>query len=193
MIAALEGLPLNYEFEVHSGFPGDGGEIHYFPNERAVGSGLTVRFKTQAASWTGFFYEGLLGGITGIGPWVLPAKALVVCRGATYLVDAANPRVFEMLEPDSVFSIAVASDASLVVLGDHSRAVAYSSQGLAWRTARIAHDWLEILSVDSEYVRCRGAFPPDMDDRDFRLDRKTGRPIEDFAIREGEWSQPGAG
>ncbi len=182
MITADGSFDSNYCVEVLEEFP-PVEEIRrfYFPGASTAGGrdGLVIKVtpgQLDGEPWVGVFAFGLLSpkGVSGVFTCPDPHHICVVARGAGYIVAAANPAQYELVEAEPVLGVYPVASSGLLVFADYLRLIAYGQEGLAWRTARLSWDGLQIDEVQGSWLRGKGWSSPENRHVAFAVDLRTG-------------------
>lgn len=171
-------FPHRFTCEVLHEFPGGKGVEHYYPPGQDAGQdGLVVRVRPASGdAWVGMFAFGKIerNGKSCVLSMADPERLCVVAGGAGYVVTAANPLEWEAVPAIPIVDVCPAPSAGLVVFANYTQLMAYSSDGLKWRTKRLAWDRLTIVAVDEKTLVGEYWEPREEEVRRFEVDLGTG-------------------
>jgi hypothetical protein len=154
-------------------------EFVYFP-ARPV---LTVAVAPKRGQrWTGVFGEDYPGGFTGVYTTPDDRSLCVVCSGYGYFVEATDPSAWLRVECVPVRFVIPCPNHGLIVFGDFTEFVGYRFDDaligirleVAWRTARLGWDDLEVTRVTDDRIEGRAWHAPDDRMVGFSVDLATG-------------------
>ena len=171
----------SFELEVLSELPPAGEtRTYYYPGASSAGGydGVMVRVTPQADSpWLGIFAFGHLSpkGLTGQFTMPDTAKFCVVAKGAGYIVDTRSPVDHCIVAAEPVFHACSHREAGLLILADYLKLVAYGAGGLAWTTARVSWDGIEIDRVTKDRLYGTAWSDPLNRQVEFVVDLETGK------------------
>lgn len=177
----------DYTVDLHAELPGSG-QVLEFPKEcPSRPASLVVRIEpTGRQAWFGRFRGGGMthAGVTGAYSWPDPRMVCVACVGSVYLVDVGAPLNAQELDSGMVVDIRPAPHERLILLADTWEVRAYSSDGIAWRTGRIAVDGMRLADiVDGTLDGFARSADDDDEEVPFRIDMTTGRVDGGLVVR----------
>lgn len=105
----------------------------------------------------------------------------MVVNGSGYLVDPTDPQGAQRLGLWPIVDVREAWDG--LMLWSFDRLLAVSEVGVAWMSAKVCLDDLEVLEITDDAVRCRGVFVPG-DASEFVLSADDGSLVAGSAYRE---------
>ena len=173
-----ESFPRRYEAEARSRLETPDALL-YFP-ARPV---LTVAVKPKRGNaWTGAFGEEYPGGLTGIYTTPDDRSLCVVCSGYGYFVETSDPNSWFRVECIPVRFVLPFRKHGLLVFGNFTDFVAYRFDDesidvrleVAWRTARLGWDDLEVAGTTEDRIEGRAWHAPDDRMIGFSIDVQTG-------------------
>lgn len=147
-------LPHNYQCELLNEFPGNASNLLYFPGATTEGGrdGLIVRVTPEDAEpWTGVFTFGDYY----LNEWCstpIPTQLCVIAKGTGFLVNVLNPADSRELQVAPIRAVFQLADRNMLIFNNFTDVFAWNSNGLAWKTDRLASDDLEITRVDSVHI-----------------------------------------
>ena len=113
-------------------------------------------------------------GISGFYKTPNPNTVCCILQGLAYWVPVLSPTSYQVIPSTPVKSIIPILNLKLLIFIDYTRLTAFNESGLAWRTASISWDDIQIDSVDAEYVRGRGWDSPREEFAPFTVELRTG-------------------
>jgi hypothetical protein len=155
-----------FEVVVAPEFPGDGDwRCPFFAYEREgvvqVASGTTWGAPTVVevsladdSRWIGTFAAGGLGGTSGVFATPDPFGLCVVNDGLAYLVDVRYPENGAAPLHWQVEQVVEVREPSRLLLVRFIDMVALGSEGVAWRSPRLAVDDLRVVSTVDGMIEC---------------------------------------
>jgi hypothetical protein len=167
------GLPTDFGVEVDPEFPGTGAwgcpVIAYDSRGQAIdepetrwGTPVIVRFNLdEGEAWVAMFASDGLGQLRQVH--VAPGLRTVVVAGSTaFLVDPHH--IQQAVTPllVGVHQVTECAEPPLLLLVSFTKIVAIGQNGVAWTTARLCLDGLEVLTADRHAIVCAGYGPDDM-------------------------------
>jgi hypothetical protein len=181
-----------YDLVPEPEFPGSGawpfpvfcfdqsGELSTEPMTR-WGAPLVVEIHPfDSPSWVATFAAGGLGGVTGLYACPASSDLVALVDGAGYLVDVAAPDAGAEVAHHQVSQVVgVAGD--LLLLVRFIDIVAIGTNGIAWRSERLAVDDLQVEHATAERIVSSG----DLLDTELTpivLDPRTGSQIEGLRL-----------
>jgi hypothetical protein len=159
-----------YEVTVDPEFPADGewpNPVYAFDREGHVQSDFVSRWgaprivqvqATDSPEWVGMFPAGGLGGVSGVYATPSPRSLCVLVDGEAYVVRVDAPAEGAVVVHDQVEQVLPVAEPPLLLLVRGFDMVALGSDGVAWRSPRLAVDGLRVVAVDEEGIRCTGDF-----------------------------------
>lgn len=125
--------------------------LRYFSDKGRGGrDGVMLRVvPREAESWVGMFAFGSFGGV-GISKVLSlpePDWLCVVARGAGYVVDVSSPASWQVVPAIPIIEARSVLAASVVVVADQTKIIAYGETGLKWRTERLSWDGLKTVAI----------------------------------------------
>jgi hypothetical protein len=181
------GFESAFTVEVEPAFPGDGNWGHPvfgYGHDGLVVDPFTSRWGTPvvlgvhpdiAPAWIGMFAGGGLGQLTGVFGCPGRDDLCLVADGDAYLIDVTQPEAGAVIAQNMVWQVETVPDPNLLLLVCPWDIAAIGSDGVAWRTGRLAVDELRIEQADTMSIVCRldnlGGTPT------IELDPKTGEQM----------------
>jgi hypothetical protein len=162
------GFAPSYEVDLDPEFPADGrwpSPVYAFDREGRVQSEVVSRWgaprivRVRPASspeWVGMFPAGGLGGVSGVFATPSPRRLCVVVDGEAYVVRVDAPADGAVVAHDTVEQVVPVAAPPLLLLVRGIDMVALGSDGVAWRSPRLAVDDLRVVSADEVGIRCVG-------------------------------------
>lgn len=146
----------SYSLEVLEGLGTE--ERCYYPSGSSIGGkdGLIIRVTPSIGeSWIGVFAFGEISnkGLSGVYTMPNPDIFCVVSRGAGYIVSSFNPNDWEEVKSIPVMDARSIKSQNIIVFADFTDLVAYSENGIKWRTERLAYDSFKITAVKDTYLK----------------------------------------
>lgn len=172
-------FPYLYNYRPLDERPGVPVPTYYYPGARTDGGrdGLLVRFThPERAPWIGIFAFGdFPAGKSGIYTHPDEHYLCIVARGHGYLIRDADPTRCEEVAVEPILDVQPVPARGLLIFADFIRLVAYDRSGIAWQTARLVLDDLQITSITSDHIYGTGYGGYDEETGyDFRVDLATG-------------------
>lgn len=148
----------DFEYRVLSELPGGASEkIVYIPNDGSGvrRDGVLVKFLPDSGEpWIGIFAFGdmLPGGECQVYPGPGRNHLTILAKGDAYIASPNNPASFIHVKScPAIYAVPVPSR-NLILFHDYTEIVAYNENGLAWETARISWDEIEIDEVSDTTI-----------------------------------------
>jgi hypothetical protein len=155
------------------GFDHDGRVVSEFVSR--WGTPLIVRVApANAAEWVGMFPADGLSGVEGVFAGPGPQQMCVLVGGQAYLVQVDVPEDAAVVAHFQVGQVVPALDPPLLLLVRFMDIVAIGTEGIAWRSPRLAVDDLRVLRADAGGVHCVGYLLGDSL-QEFVVDPANGR------------------
>lgn len=169
-------FPRRYSASITTSNP-QGGHRFHSAGERNAPELVVEIVPDEGTRWVGVFEGVSVSPLNANGVFSTPSltQVCVVAYGQAYFVDVNRPddvHVVEEIYP--VTSVHDAPGAGLLLLVDFTHIAAFTGRGLAWKSARIASDGLELTGIRSGFATGRAWSAPDRADVTFRLDLATG-------------------
>ncbi len=182
MVSLDQTFKSSFDLEIFSDLPPAGEMLtYYYPGASSAGGhdGVLVRVTPESQGgnpWLGMFAFGQLSrkGLTGLFTLPDPKKLCAVARGAGYIVDTYNPSDYCAVAAEPVFHVSSSREAGLLILADYLRITAYDVRGLAWQTARVSWDGIEVNHITKDCLYGTGWSAPLDRQVEFVVDLKTG-------------------
>ena len=133
--------------------PGGPTNLFYIPPAQNGGKdGVLIRvYPRHAKPWLGCFAFGHFGIPTcAVIASPQPEHLLVIAAGAGYVLRADNPAEWKSISCAPIRQVGIATEQRYVWLADFTTVLAYSVNGLAWKTKRLCWDDLQILGVEED-------------------------------------------
>ncbi len=172
-------FPHQYEVDLEAELPPCPGKerVLYFPQEPyrgGRGGGLLARIiPHEGQPWIGMF-AGEGEGLDKVLSTPDQHRVCVVSEGEGYLVTANDPKRWESVRCWPILDARPIPEQGLIVFADYTQLTAYSREGLAWTTRRLAWDGLRIAEVSLEHIRGFAEDPFENRDVEFVVETKTG-------------------
>lgn len=152
-----ESFPTDFGFEVLNELASDNSRRLFFPGAGHLGGrdGLNIRvIPSDAEAWIGTFSFGRFGSkaVTGVFATPNPKKLCVVAKGQAYIVNVISPQDHECLSIIPVLDVRASLKHGLLIFANHTELLAMGSNGVAWRTGRLAWDSLRLTSMTDEIL-----------------------------------------
>lgn len=110
----------------------------------------------DSPEWVGMFPSGGLGGVSGVYATPSPERLCVLVDGAAYIVRVDGPQEGAVIAHDTVEQVVSSMEPPLLLLVRGIDIVALGSEGVAWRSPRLAVDDLRVGVVDTDGIHCTG-------------------------------------
>jgi hypothetical protein len=109
--------------------------------------------------------------------WPDPRSFCVVQDGAACVVRSDQPQTHEEIDLFPVCHVLAVPSHDLVVFAEFTTLVAYSPNGVAWQSSRLAWDDLQIVGARGDMLEVSGFDPTSRDNPHplFTVDLRTGR------------------
>jgi len=111
---------------------------------------------------------------TGIWTTPHPDWLCAVAGGYAYLINAADPRRFVMIEQRPVLTVLPVPGEDLLLFIGHTSIVAWGHSGERWRSAKLSDEGIAIERVEGGVLHGRGWTMRTDREGPFLLDLKTG-------------------
>ena len=134
--------------------------VMYFPGistSEGGHDGILVQIvPANGELWVGCFEFGpsLVNSVTGVYTTPDPDRLAIASRGAGYLVSSSSPSRWEKVEVFPVLGVYPVPQHDVLIFKDYTRLVAYGSEGVRWRTERLAYDDFDVVDVTDLYLHC---------------------------------------
>jgi hypothetical protein len=109
---------------------------------------------TEGERWIGQFAAGGLGGACGVYATPSPRQLCVVADGLPYLVGIDSAQLGADVVHDQVLQIEAVADPAMLLLVRSIDMVAVGSDGVAWRSPRLAVGDLCVISTSGGLIQC---------------------------------------
>lgn len=140
---------------------------------------LLVRPTSHEAEFLATFALGFADPAVPTGVWSCPSPQWLcaVAGGYAYLVNAANPQLWEMIEYRPVLAVTPLLSQQLLLFSGHQSLMAYGPYGKAWETLRLSWEGITILEIGDASLTGLGWDL--MTDREFKfeIDLRTGQHV----------------
>jgi hypothetical protein len=174
-------FPHSYEVRVGNEVQGEPTRSYASATGRTYAPPLVVQVEPVAGRpWVGAFSGATKPDLVANGCFTTPdpSTLCVVANGQGYVVSAADPDQFQLIEEAMpITDVADAPELGLILFADFTHVCAYSANGLAWTSERIASDGLRIASARRGEMKGYAWSAPDRGYIPFTLDLSTGRHV----------------
>jgi hypothetical protein len=153
--------------------------VVYLPMNRTHNTdGVMLKVSPNAAEpWIGVFafgYRLARTAISGILTCPDPFSICVVANGSGYMTDSRRPSSCVTVPCVPVLGVRSVAHANLLVFWDFNSIMAWSRQGIAWKSKNLCSDELEIVELTSKSIKCRGWDAASRSKVGFELDLLNG-------------------
>jgi hypothetical protein len=111
---------------------------------------------------------------TGLWSCPNPQWLCAIAGGYAYLVNAANPQHWEMVEYRPVLAATPLESNQLLVFTGHQSLMAYGPNGKAWETLRLSWEGVKIIEARANTLRGLGWDLMTDQEFEFEVNLKTG-------------------
>jgi len=164
-VEILEEIPIGYD-------------IHYFPSKENYGKdGLILRITPDyQVPWIGVFAFGDISknGYSAIFSMPDKERLCIISNGAGYIINVYDLADFEELKVIPVKVVIPILSKGLIIFGDYTKLVAYSSKGVAWVTKQLSLDGFEIIGTSDLHIKGKYLDIRIEKDNVFTVDLSTG-------------------
>lgn len=168
------GFETNFSVDFAPEFPGSGYESFYFTKGSGHKDCVTVEVTPlTGAKWIGRFEKGDEG-TTGAFSCPEKDRVCIVANGQGFIVSVLDPRDYRIVESYPIRSVHGVPALNLILFLDYSRVVAYGLQGLAWSSAQVSWDGLDIQHIGNDTVDGVGWDAPSGSKVTFSVNLRTG-------------------
>jgi hypothetical protein len=110
---------------------------------------LLVRPTPEDSAFLATFALGFAEPAVPTGIWSCPNPhwLCAIAGGYAYLVDSANPRLWEMIEYRPVLAVEPLLSQQLILFAGHHSLIAYGVRGKLWETLRLSSEGIRIVEV----------------------------------------------
>lgn len=175
-------LPHSYEIDVLDEFSSSTIDVprYYYPGARQDGGadGLLVRVDPASGlMWLGVFAFWDRGSVSKCGVFSCPDVDVVcvVSAGKGYIVHTDKPAWWSEVPTLPIKQVLQLPERGMIVFSDLTTVCAFNQAGLAWRTARLAWDRLQITAVKGDRILGTGWDPTRPTQVPFSIDLATGQ------------------
>lgn len=159
--------------------PGGASKIVYIPNnDSGVGQdGVIIKFLPRDGDpWIGIFAFGdmLPRGDCHAFPGPGPNRLTILAKGEAYIASPNNPDLYIQVKSCPAIQAVPVPSRNIVLFHDYTEIVAYNENGLAWETARISWDGIEIDEVSDSVILGRSWDAPNENHVQFTVDLADG-------------------
>jgi hypothetical protein len=131
---------------------------------------------TSGQRWIGVFAANHSPpGVTGIFACPSPDQLCVVAGGQGYVVAADHPSRWSAIDVFPIVDVAFVADPPLLIVADLTGLMAYGTQGVVWRSARLSYDGIKLTDATSAQIRGHAWSAPRERWADFTVETATGR------------------
>lgn len=145
----------DYEFESLSELPACRVKRLFYPGATAAGGrdGLNVHvIPHRGEEWIGTFAAGGFGSRSVTEACRSPnsRKLCVVSEGQGYIIDVECPEIYDDVPIFPILALRSSSKHRLLIFANHTEILAVSAEGVAWRTARLSWDSMQLTSMSED-------------------------------------------
>jgi hypothetical protein len=116
---------------------------------------LVLRVRpAHGASWTGRFEPGVEG-MSGVFATPSENTCCVVVKGQAYWIPVTAPADYQTIPSCPVKKVLAVPKKPLMIFVDYVRLVAYNADGLAWQTADLSWDGIDLDAVTTDHIKGR--------------------------------------
>jgi hypothetical protein len=130
----------------------------FFPGTTDQGGldGITIKVSPlHGDPWTGTFAFSSIAthkGATGVFSMPNPDYICVIAKGNGFLVPVYDPKKYEIIQAVPIIDGRSILDKKMLIFSTFTDIIAYSVQGLLWRTERLAWNDMKIIKVTNDFL-----------------------------------------
>jgi hypothetical protein len=167
-------FPHRYEVEVVTEYPTGNQRIFYFSKEvgHTGSSDLALQVSpTGFDPWIGAFAYGRFAFKANTGIYSCPhdGQLCVVARGNGIIIPVDTPDNYIEVTDTPIMDVMPIIERDILVFATPWRLLAYNSQGIVWRTPRIAIDGFKIVKTKADRI------DGEVDDLEFTINLENGQ------------------